>query len=47
MHSVGFPRQDLDKPQIAIVNFWTEVNPGPERQNKRLDFITKIHIRGL
>ncbi len=28
MHAVGYRRQDLDKPQIAVVNSWTEVNPG-------------------
>jgi len=28
MHAVGYRRQDLDKPQIAIVNSWTDVNPG-------------------
>lgn len=28
MHSVGFRREDLDKPQIAVVNSWTDVNPG-------------------
>lgn len=28
MHSVGYRRKDLEKPQIAIVNSWTEVNPG-------------------
>jgi len=28
MHSVGYRRKDIDKPQIAIVNSWTEVNPG-------------------
>ncbi|MCE5262469.1 MAG: dihydroxy-acid dehydratase [Deltaproteobacteria bacterium] len=28
MHSVGYRRKDLDKPQIAVVNSWTEVNPG-------------------
>ncbi|MBU2054251.1 MAG: dihydroxy-acid dehydratase [Proteobacteria bacterium] len=28
MHSVGYRRKDLDKPQIALVNSWTEVNPG-------------------
>jgi dihydroxy-acid dehydratase len=28
MHSVGYRRSDLDKPQIAVVNSWTEVNPG-------------------
>ena len=28
MHSVGYRRADLDKPQIAVVNSWTEVNPG-------------------
>ena len=28
MHSMGYRRKDLDKPQIAIVNSWTEVNPG-------------------
>ena len=28
MHSVGYRRADLDKPQIAVVNSWTDVNPG-------------------
>ncbi len=28
MHSVGYRRADLKKPQIAVVNSWTEVNPG-------------------
>lgn len=28
MHAVGFRREDLDKPQIAVVNSWTDVNPG-------------------
>ncbi|HSR33263.1 MAG TPA: dihydroxy-acid dehydratase [Anaerolineae bacterium] len=28
MHAVGYRRSDLDKPQIAVVNSWTEVNPG-------------------
>ena len=28
MHAVGFRRKDLDKPQIAVVNSWTDVNPG-------------------
>ncbi len=28
MHSVGYRRKDLDKPQIALVNSWTDVNPG-------------------
>ncbi|MDR1048824.1 MAG: dihydroxy-acid dehydratase [Synergistaceae bacterium] len=28
MHSVGYRQSDLDKPQIAIVNSWTDVNPG-------------------
>jgi dihydroxy-acid dehydratase len=28
MHSVGYRRTDLDKPQIAVVNSWTDVNPG-------------------
>jgi dihydroxy-acid dehydratase len=28
MHSVGYRRKDLDKPQIAVVNSWTDVNPG-------------------
>ena len=28
MHSVGYRRSDLAKPQIAVVNSWTEVNPG-------------------
>ncbi len=28
MHAVGFRAKDLRKPQIAIVNSWTEVNPG-------------------
>ena len=28
MHSVGYRRTDLDKPQIAVVNSWTDINPG-------------------
>ncbi|UCF91434.1 MAG: dihydroxy-acid dehydratase [Desulfobacterales bacterium] len=28
MHSVGYRRRDLDKPQIVVVNSWTDVNPG-------------------
>jgi dihydroxy-acid dehydratase len=28
MHSVGYRGKDLDKPQIAVVNSWTDVNPG-------------------
>lgn len=28
MHSVGYRRKDLLKPQIAVVNSWTDVNPG-------------------
>jgi dihydroxy-acid dehydratase len=28
MHAVGYRSQDLDKPQIAVVNSWTDVNPG-------------------
>jgi dihydroxy-acid dehydratase len=28
MHSVGYRRVDIEKPQIAVVNSWTEVNPG-------------------
>ncbi len=28
MHAVGYRKQDLDKPQIAVVNSWTDVNPG-------------------
>jgi dihydroxyacid dehydratase/phosphogluconate dehydratase len=28
MHSVGYRRKDLDKPQIVVVNLWTDVNPG-------------------
>jgi dihydroxy-acid dehydratase len=28
MHAVGYRRADLDKPQIAVVNSWTDVNPG-------------------
>ena len=28
MHSVGYRRKDLDKPQIVVVNSWTDVNPG-------------------
>ncbi|MBW1962407.1 MAG: dihydroxy-acid dehydratase [Deltaproteobacteria bacterium] len=28
MHSVGYRSKDLDKPQIAVVNSWTDVNPG-------------------
>lgn len=28
MHAVGYRQQDLKKPQIAVVNSWTDVNPG-------------------
>lgn len=28
MHAVGYRRADLDKPQIAVVSSWTDVNPG-------------------
>jgi len=28
MHAVGYRRSDLDKPQIAVANSWTDVNPG-------------------
>jgi dihydroxy-acid dehydratase len=28
MHSVGYRRKDLEKPQVAVVNSWTDVNPG-------------------
>jgi dihydroxy-acid dehydratase len=28
MHAVGYRRKDIEKPQIAVVNSWTEVNPG-------------------
>lgn len=28
MHAVGYRRVDLQKPQIAVVNSWTDVNPG-------------------
>ena len=28
MHAVGYRRADLDKPQIAVINSWTDVNPG-------------------
>jgi dihydroxy-acid dehydratase len=28
MHSVGYRKEDLSKPQIAVVNSWTDVNPG-------------------
>jgi dihydroxy-acid dehydratase len=28
MHSVGFRSKDLDRPLIAVVNSWTDVNPG-------------------
>lgn len=28
MHAVGYRSTDLDKPQIGVVNSWTEVNPG-------------------
>lgn len=34
MHSVGYRSKDLDKPQIAIVNSWTEVNAGHEPLRK-------------
>ncbi|MBW2515075.1 MAG: dihydroxy-acid dehydratase [Deltaproteobacteria bacterium] len=28
MHAVGYRQKDLAKPQIALVNSWTDVNPG-------------------
>ena len=28
MHAAGYRRKDLDKPQIVVVNSWTDVNPG-------------------
>jgi dihydroxy-acid dehydratase len=28
MHAVGYRKKDLDKPLIAVVNSWTDVNPG-------------------
>lgn len=28
MHAVGYRRADIDKPQIVVVNSWTDVNPG-------------------
>jgi dihydroxy-acid dehydratase len=28
MHAVGYRSKDLEKPQIAVVNSWTDVNPG-------------------
>ncbi|MDX2446129.1 MAG: dihydroxy-acid dehydratase [Desulfobacterales bacterium] len=28
MHAVGYRPKDLQKPQIAVVNSWTDVNPG-------------------
>jgi dihydroxy-acid dehydratase len=28
MHAVGYRSKDLDKPQIAVVNSWTDLNPG-------------------
>ena len=34
MHSAGYRRKDLEKPQIAIVNSWTEANPGHEPLRK-------------
>ena len=30
MHSCGYRRTDIDKPQIAVVNSWTDINPGHE-----------------
>lgn len=34
-HACGFSNEDLEKPRIAIVNSWTEINPG------------HIHLRDL
>ena len=28
MHSAGYRSKDLDKPMVAVVNSWTDVNPG-------------------
>jgi dihydroxy-acid dehydratase len=34
MHAVGYRKKDLEKPQIAIINSWTEANPGHEPLRK-------------
>ena len=39
MHSVGYRRKDLDKPQIVIVNSWTDVNPGHKPLRELGDYV--------
>jgi dihydroxy-acid dehydratase len=34
MHAVGYRHSDLEKPQIAVVNSWTDVNPGHQPLNE-------------
>jgi dihydroxyacid dehydratase/phosphogluconate dehydratase len=48
MHSVGYRRKDLDKPQIVVVNSWTDVNPDLKeaigrRRNAKIDEATLSH----
>ncbi|MCL1941669.1 MAG: dihydroxy-acid dehydratase, partial [Synergistaceae bacterium] len=43
MHSVGYRQSDLEKPQIAIVNSWTDVNPG----HKPLSELAKCVREGI
>ena len=45
MHSVGYRPGDLDKPQIAVVNSWTDVNPG-HQPLKDLGNRVKVHLGG-
>ena len=39
MYSVGYRRKDLDKPQIVIVNSWTDVNPGHKPLRELGDYV--------
>ncbi len=39
MHAVGYRNADLDKPQIAVVNSWTDVNPGHQPLGKLSGYV--------
>lgn len=44
MHASGYRDEDLDKPLIAVVNSWTEVNPG-HKHLRQLAEVVKEGIR--
>jgi dihydroxy-acid dehydratase len=39
LHGCGYSYQDLEKPIIAIVNSWNEINPGHIHLNKLSEFV--------